>query len=189
MRNTQGAAPPSTDRARLAAARSGDREAFGRIYDDHVRPVYRYAFRIVRNTADAEDITQDAFALAWKKRDDLQILDTSMLPWLLVVTRNLSLARSRQRSRTTALLDDASDQARGPEASAIDRELARSIQDAVELLTPVDQELYRLCVVEELSYQQAAESLGATHGAVRNRLSRLRQALRSTLTPHTEGLR
>ena len=190
MRQKQRTGPPGTDRAKLQAVQRGDREAFSELYEEHVRDVYRYALRMLRDTTGAEDITQDVFTLAWIKRAEIIIVDVSLLPWLLVTTRNLSLNRLKRRSYAVALdgSEEPVDPRPGPEAAFLDHQLGASIQAAVERLSDSDQKLYRLCLVDELSYQDAAHALGTTTGSVRNRLTRLRRALRISLTTHNEGL-
>jgi RNA polymerase sigma factor (sigma-70 family) len=187
MRQTQRAGP---DAALLAAAQRGDREAFARLYERYVGDVYRYALRMLRHTAAAEDMTQDVFTLAWANRADIRIADLSLLPWLLVTTRNLSLNRLKRLDRRVELHDAAqsADPRPGPEDVVLDRQLADSIADAVARLSETDQRLYRLCIVDELSYRDAASALGTTTGVVRNRLSRLRRALQLSLAPQKEGL-
>jgi RNA polymerase sigma factor (sigma-70 family) len=152
--------------------------------------VYRYALHMLRDTTGAEDITQDVFTLTWANRARIQIVDQSLLPWLLVTTRNMSLNRLKKTNRADQPSDsaDAVDHRPGPEAVALDRQLADSIEQAVSRLTDSDQKLYRLCLVDDLSYRDAAAELGTTTGAVRNRLSRLRRALQISLAPHREGL-
>lgn len=190
MTQKQRAGPAGADRSLLTAAQRGDHDAFGKLYEEHVRDVYRYALRMLRDTTGAEDITQDVFTLAWANRADIKIVDRSLLPWLLVTARNLSLNRLKRTNRQAGSIDstEAVDPRPGPEAVLVDRQLADSIQDAVARLSPGDQLLYRLCLVDELSYRDAAAELGTTTGTVRNRLSRLRRALRISLATHKEGL-
>ena len=56
----------------------------------------------------------------------------------------------------------------------------------VEGLTPLDQQIFRLCATEGYAYQAAADELGVAHGVVRNRLSRIRTRMRTALR-ETEG--
>jgi RNA polymerase sigma factor (sigma-70 family) len=190
MREKQRAGPAAADKVLLKAVQRGDHEAFGRLYELHVRDVYRYALRMLRDTTGAEDITQDVFALTWAKKGEIEIADRSLLPWLLVTTRNLSLNRLKKSNRSASSVEsaDAIDPRPGPEAAALDRQLAESIKQAVAHLTDSDQKLYRMCLVNEVSYRDAAAELGTTTGAVRNRLSRLRRALQISLATHKEGL-
>ena len=63
----------------------------------------------------------------------------------------------------------------------IDQERVALIVREVERLTPLDQQIIRLCAAEGYAYQAAADELGVAHGVVRNRLSRIRTRMRTTL--------
>ena len=186
--------PLTEEQEWLAAARAGDPAPFGKLYDKHFPAVYRYALRMVGHTSGAEDLAQEAFTLAWDKRIKIRVVDQSILPWLLVTTRNLGLNRLKQLTRDSRnrelRVDNTELAGSGPGAEilVIQRQLENAIVDAVDELSPVDQTLYYLCIEEGLSYQQAANSLGTTRGAVRNRLSRLKHTLRVKLIAQQEGM-
>ncbi len=170
------------DAALLRRAQRGDTVAFGELYDRHVRAVYWQAHGIVRNAAIAEDVTQDAFVTMWAKVHDIAPVDSSVLPWLLTTSRYLALnaLRSSQR-RSSDVLDDQQPDLRDVEKDVESQAALAEIHRAVAALSPLDQQLYELCIEQELSYEQAARALGINHGSVRNRLSRLRARLRSDL--------
>lgn len=174
--------PGLDDAALLTAAGEGDRDAFGVLYDRHVRAVYWQAFRVVRDADTAEDVTQETFVVAWRRLRTIRLVDGSVLPWLLVTSRQVGLntARKAARRRTTELDQDP------PSAldveTTVEAELARvEIDAAVAALGELDQRLYALCVDGDHSYEQAARDLGVTHAVVRNRLHRLRARLRADL--------
>jgi len=185
---------PGTDLANLTQAQGGDREAFVALYDTHVRAVYWFTLKMVRSTADAEDITQDTFVIAWSKRHAIRPVDQSVLPWLLVTARNLgnNLIRSRTRDehhRTDSDLSNFPDpQHRSVPDEVENRMLLDAIDHAVCQLSETDQTLYYLCIDEGLSYEQAARALGTSHGVVRNRLARVRITLRGKLSAQKEAL-
>ncbi|GAA1821170.1 hypothetical protein GCM10009749_34940 [Agromyces neolithicus] len=170
----------------LALAERDDDHAFALLYDRHVTAVYRYALSIVGLSADAEDVTQDVFILAWTKASEISIVDRSLLPWLLTTARLTGLNRVRSRSRRREVTDNAlvtrADHRFSPEVELQRRVLEESIEDAVAELSEVDQILFSLCIDEGLSYADAARALGTTHSTVRNRLSRLRRTLRTRLS-------
>lgn len=83
--------PAPDDRALLGRARSGDRTAFSELYDRHVRAVYWQAFGVVRDDDLAEDVTQEVFITAWRKLHGIDVVDESLLPWLLVTARYTAL--------------------------------------------------------------------------------------------------
>lgn len=171
------------DRELLQLATRGDRTAFARLYDRHVRPVYWQAYGVLRDEREAEDVTQDVFVTMWSKIRTITLVDESTLPWLLVTARYTALnaRRSRHRRRVDGEPDD-----RLPADSAVEDEveagLVRAeIDKATAALTPVDRQLYELCVAGDHTYEMAARELGVTHAVVRNRLSRLRARLRADL--------
>ncbi|MET0447179.1 MAG: RNA polymerase sigma factor [Aeromicrobium sp.] len=170
------------DRELLARAAAGDRAAFGRLYDRHVRPVYWQAFSVLRDEREAEDTTQDVFVTTWNKIRTITLVDESVLPWLLVTARYTALnaRRSRQRRRAHAL--DADLPADTAVEDQVEAGLVRAeIEKATAALTATDRRLYELCVAGDHTYEMAARELGVTHAVVRNRLSRLRSRLRADL--------
>ena len=186
--------PLMDERAFFEGTVVGDSAAFERLYEKHIASVYRYALQMLRSVPEAEDVAQEVFILAWVKRTKIRIVDKSVLPWLLVTTRNLSLntiKKAQRNARNTSLdrgegvalrsMDD-------PEKEAMSQMLAAAIEDAVDELSTTDQTLYFLCISEGLSYQKAADALGVTHSVVRNRLARVRRALQTTLATQKEGL-
>lgn len=171
-----------TDGGLLQRASTGDRDAFGELYDRHVRAVYWQAFRVLRDADAVEDATQETFVVAWRRSRTIRLVDGSVLPWLLVTARQVALnaARKAARRRTAELDEDLP--ARDDVESTVEAELARvEIDAAVAALGELDQRLYALCIDGDHSYEQAARELGVTHAVVRNRLHRLRGRLRADL--------
>jgi RNA polymerase sigma-70 factor (ECF subfamily) len=165
----------------LARAAAGDRLAFGELYDRHVRPVYWQAYSVVRDGAEAEDVTQDVFVTAWRRIRAITVVDDSVLPWLLVTARYTALNAQRRASRRRA-----DELVETPGSDDVEREVESAqvraeIDKAVALLSPTDRRLYELCVDGDLTYEQAAADLGVSHAVVRNRLHRLRTRLRADL--------
>jgi len=88
----------------------------------------------------------------------------------------------REREHTTGAIEEHLPDTVDVEQQLIDRDLAERILAAVAQLTPLDQQIFRLCAAEGYAYQAAAEQLGVGHGVVRNRLSRIRTRLRTEVT-------
>ena len=156
-------------------ARHSDRGAFRALFDRHAAGVHRYAWGILRDDRDADDVTQEVFVVAWRRLDAIRILDASALPWLLVTCRNV--ARNALRARRDAVPFDESvlpgdrlRQERLEELTWVRREVGR--------LSGVDQRIVHLCLVEGYGYAEAAEHLGLSRSALAKRVERLRDALR-----------
>ncbi|MCW2746981.1 MAG: polymerase subunit sigma-24 [Nocardioidaceae bacterium] len=177
-------ATTSDDRPLIARARQGQSGAFNELYARHVRPVYWQAYAVVGNAQDAEETTQDVFITAWKKLSSIEIAGESLLPWLLVTARYTALNRRRKSWRHSnvvpldASVPDVAPTAEEQHESAL---ILERVTECVADLNEVDQELYDLCINGDQTYAAAAERLGVTHGVVRNRVSRIRQRLRSDL--------
>jgi RNA polymerase sigma factor (sigma-70 family) len=178
-----------TDAALLAGGESGERELFGVLFDRHSRAVYATAFALVHNPADAEALLSDAFLLLWRKRASIEFFGDSLLPWLITTVRYLARNRNRSSRFSTVQLNDEIDAGRSPsaESTAEAWELSRQLDALICTLDPLDQRIVQLCLVDRLSYEQAASQLGIAHGAVRNRLSRSKKQLRDTFEPEGQN--
>ena len=174
-----------SDASLVAAAAQGSERAFATLFHAYIRPVYWIAHGIVGNDRDAEDVTQDTFLVAWRKLADLELVSDSLLPWLATICRLQASNRVRRQRRDREHTKDAATDevvaAEDVEQHVLDNELAELIIAEVGRLSEVDQSIFRLCVAEGFGYQAAAEQLGVSHAVVRNRLSRLRGKLRTTI--------
>lgn len=175
-------------RAESDPATLADPDGVAELFDRHARAVFRAAMALVRNADDAQDVMQETFIVAWRKRRSIRLIDASALPWLLATARNVALdhqrAARRRRTDTLAPEDLPEPTPAGDAADAFD-----AVRDAVAALTPVDQLLVRLVLVEQLPYADAAARLGLTSPAARKRLQRARDKLRRHLarpTPTSE---
>jgi RNA polymerase sigma factor (sigma-70 family) len=179
----------ATDEDLIGSAAAGDQKAFGIIFDRHSRVVYGLALTTLRVPADAEDILSETFLTLWRKRDRVTFIHGSVLPWLIVTTRHHTSNRRRAVARDTALsLDDdiTTGSSAGADTMAAYNELADQLDRVIRQLGPLEQRVVDLCLVEGLSYEQAARRMGVSHSSVRNRLSRARTELRQQLRPETQ---
>ncbi|GEP46598.1 sigma-70 family RNA polymerase sigma factor [Microbacterium saccharophilum] len=178
-----------TDAALVAAAAGGSDEAFRALYRAYVRPVYWLAHGILGNVVDAEDVTQETFLAAWRKLPGMELAGESLLPWLATICRfqcaNRVRRLQRDRIHTAAAADETLPATVDVEEQVITAALAERILAEVSALSPLDQQIFRLCATEGYAYQAAADQLGVSHGVVRNRLSRIRTQVRTAIG--TEG--
>ena len=98
------------DAALVAQAADGSEIAFRTLYRAYVRPVYWIAHGLVGNPADAEDVTQETFLVAWRKLPELELAGDSLLPWLATICRfqaaNRIRRQRRDREHTAAAADE-----------------------------------------------------------------------------------
>ena len=130
---------------------------------------------------------QETFLAAWRKLPGLELAGDSLLPWLVTLCRFQSANRIRRQQRdrvhTAAAVEETLPSTVDVEKQVVESSLVERILAEVGTLTPLDQQIFRLCAAEGYAYQAAADELGVSHGVVRNRLSRIRTQLRNTIEP------
>lgn len=160
--------------------REGGKRAFTLLYREHAKTVAKYAWSILHNAASVEEVLQDTFLIAWEKRGSSRIVDESVLPWLLLVCRNVSRNHQRKTRKHAArnrALDDSLGAHNSPSGST---DLAW-IESEIASLSEMDAQLCRLCLVDGYSYSEAAAILDTSEAAVGKRLQRARAKLRASL--------
>jgi len=175
----------TSDGELIARASHGDHEAFRALYRGNIDAVYRIAAILLPTTADAEDAAQETFVTAWRKLRGFRLEGASALPWFATICRlvcaNRLRALRRERDHVGATLDERMPSPIDVEQAVIDSELADRVAREVARLDDLDRDLFVLCAAHGYAYEAAATELGLTHGAVRNRLSRIRSRLRGTV--------
>ncbi|MFF2275526.1 RNA polymerase sigma factor [Agromyces sp. NPDC058126] len=176
-----------TDAALWLEATSGTEASFGVVYDRYRARVFRRAFAQVQNVSDAEDIVAVVFLEAWRRRKDVRFVDGSLLPWLLVVTTNVTLNSQRAARRHKRLLaaipaaEHAVDPGHEIEERLDGQLLNGRLQAALHRLNPAERRVVELCFIEELPLADAAAALDVPLGSVKSRLSRARRKLQAEL--------
>jgi RNA polymerase sigma-70 factor (ECF subfamily) len=182
------------DRPLVLRVRSGDRDAFGELVLKYMRRAYFAALGIVGSHDDAMDLSQDAFARAFRARRRLDP-DRPFYPWLYQILRRLCFNHLRNQKTRRARLDAASgwlaDRARAEAAAtAPDRTVERSelrtqIEAAIAALPPHEREVIVMREFEDLRYREIADLLGIPIGTVMSRLYAARRRLAAILVEAT----
>ncbi|MCL9758348.1 RNA polymerase sigma factor SigE [Frankia sp. AiPa1] len=151
---------------------------------EHGNRVYRLAYRLTGNAHDAEDLTQDVFVRVFRSLADYT--PGTFEGWLHRITTNLFLDRMRrqQKIRFDALPEDTERLAgreASPEAVYAEAHLDADVEAALAALPPDFRAAVVLCDIEQLSYEEIAQTLGVKLGTVRSRISRGRAMLRAAL--------
>src|ERR671936_957401 len=156
-------------------ARQRPDRSLERLYKKHAGDVYRYALVVLRNQADAEDVTQTTFLNAYKALERGERPRTPQ-NWLIPIAHNVCRQRFRQSQRRPAEVELNEEL-----AEAVVEEDAISAEDIRRALGHLAFNQRAAIVMRELegrSYQEIAEILGLTVGAVEALLFRARRRLR-----------
>ena len=148
--------------------------------------MFRQAVRLLDSWPDAEDVSASAFLELFRRRDDIRIVNGSVLPWLLVTTANLARNSTRAQRRYRAFLARLPRDGREPASadvalSVVDLDLDPRLQRALRQLSGEDVALLTLVVLEDFTIADAAAVLGLSSAGAKTRLHRARQRIRKTL--------
>ncbi|MEY2424662.1 MAG: hypothetical protein QOI61_234 [Actinomycetota bacterium] len=171
----------ATDADAIAASIASP-EAFGEVFDRHATTLYRYFVRRV-GPSDADDLTSDAFRIAFERRDAYDLERPNARPWLYGIATNLVARRNRsagRRDRAVARLgaDEQSDVAERVTDQLAAAQLLPRVRSAIGELPEGDREAIVLFAWENLPYEDIALALDVPVGTVRSRISRARGKLR-----------
>ncbi|HEX6750143.1 MAG TPA: sigma-70 family RNA polymerase sigma factor [Longimicrobium sp.] len=189
------------DAALLARLRAGDDDAFRELVREQMPILLRVTRRLLRSEDEARDAVQDAFVAAFRGLPSFRG-DSRLGTWLYRIAVNAALAKLRARAGADEVsLDEwlprfAEDghqvepSAPWPtDAGAEQAEVRAHVRRAIDRLPDTYRTVILLRDIEELSTDEAAEVLGISPGAVKVRLHRARQALRTLLDPWMRGER
>ena len=174
-------APSDGDVVRAVLA--GDVERYGVLVGRYRERYARYATQLLGSTERAEDALQDALVQAYERLAQCRDPD-NFAGWFFLILRNRCFGERRRLARAGSPLDDAATAvaASGDAATGAERsELRRALQAALQTLTPEQREVFVLRHVEEMSYEEIAARTGQTVGALKMRMHRGYDRLRSLL--------
>lgn len=167
--------------------------AVAALVNEYAGTLYRVAYSVLRNAADAEDAVQEAFLRVLRHRETLDEVRDQRV-WLIRIVWNIVLDRKR-RTKTRPETDDVADLARVLPAGGLSaEERASAAQHHASVLTCVEQlpakerQVLMLSAFEELTSVEIASVLGITESSVRSRLFRARN-LMAGLLDHQRSLR
>ena len=181
----------ATDRDLVDRARAGDAIAFGELVRRHQQRIHRLAVHMLRDRAEAEDVTQETFIRAYQA---LARFDGRSEPytWFYRITINLSLnrIRSRKTARTTHDTEDPRLDGvlveRGPErgdpgGSVERRQLYRVLCEGIDHLSDTLRTTLVLVCIDGRSHEDVSNILGAPEGTIAWRVHEARRKLKEFL--------
>jgi len=175
-----------SEKAQTSAKTLDSSEMITALVAQYSATLYRVAYSVMRNAAEAEDAVQEAFLRVLKHREKLEEIH-DLRVWLIRITWNVVLDRKR-RSKTRPENDDIADFVRvlpsgdrGADDSLISSQEHARILMLIDRLPHKEREALLLSAVQELSTVQIATVLGTTESSIRSRIFRARRELSALL--------
>lgn len=170
----------------LAERAKTDSDAFGELYERHVRRIYNYVYYRIGRAADAEDLTERVFTQALEHLPRYQLRGAPFSAWLFRIAHNLVANWHRDSGRhATEPIDQAADwedRSADPSTDALGSEERRELRELVGMLPADRQQLLVMKFVEERSNADIAREMRRTEGAVKALLHRTVTSLREQLS-------
>lgn len=173
----------------IALAQRGDTAAFEYLYKAHCKRVYGVCLRMIRNPAEAEDLTQQTFLQLFRKIETFRG-ESNFSTWLYRVTVNVVLLHMRRQRPAAAVVEDLDQYAANEErkcrpgsggaslSSLVDR---LNLRRAIAKLSPGCKRHFLLYDVLGYEHNEIAERLGCSVGSSKSQLHKARKRLRRLL--------
>jgi RNA polymerase sigma-70 factor (ECF subfamily) len=189
--------PSDIDDYRLVQrVQTGDAKAFEILFKRYNVRVYHQAMHLLNNEAEAEEVMQEVFLSLYEKAHTFRA-EAAFSTWLYRLTANAALSQLRRRKRRPEvsienhlprfredghhLVRPIVDWSQNLESGAVQQEICRLLQAAIEQLRPIDKSVVVLSDLEGLSNREVGDVLGLSVSAVKARLHRARLFLRGQL--------
>jgi len=183
------------DQALVERAQKGDKQAFGLLVSKYQRKLGRLLSRLIRDPAEVEDVTQEAFIKAYRALPSFRG-DSAFYTWLYRIGVNTAknyLVSQGRRAPTTTEFDseeaesfEEGDQLRDintPEHLLLSKQIGETVNAAMESLPEELRTAIMLRELEGLSYEEIAAIMECPIGTVRSRIFRAREAVAEKLQP------
>lgn len=171
------------------AREQNDQKAYAELMERYKKPLYHTIYKMVRNPDDAEDLTIEAMAKAFRNLHKFNP-DYTFSTWLFRIATNNCIDFIRKKKLETSSLDkpmqskdgetyafDVKDSARNPQEESIRQQKIEVVKTIVTKLPPKYQLLISMRYFDELSYEEIADSLNFPLGTVKARLHRAKELL------------
>lgn len=164
----------------VADSNEQDARWFDEVYRSSYLAVVRYVYRRANDRALAEELTQEVFYVAWRRRHETPKVT---LPWLYAVARRLLLNEWRARRNKPVLVNLTVASAAATDSPCESVPAIVDIYTAMAGLQECDREVLQLVGWEQLTVKEAAEVMGCSRVAAATRLMRARRRLAAALEP------
>ena len=183
------------DRQLVARAQRGDKQAFEMLVEKYQRKLARLLSRFIRDPAEVEDVTQEAFIKAYRALPAFRG-DSAFYTWLYRIgintAKNYLMAMGRRAPTSTEV---GAEEAEGfeegeqlrdintPESLLLSNEIAQTVNRTIEGLPEELRKAIQMREIEGMSYEDIAQAMDCPIGTVRSRIFRAREAIAEQLRP------
>jgi len=179
----------------VARAQQGDKQAFNLLVEKYQRKLTRLLSRFIRDQAEVEDVTQEAFIKAYRALPAFRG-DSAFYTWLYRIgintAKNYLMAMGRRAPTSTEVeAEDAEGYEEGeqlrdintPESVLLSNEIAETVNSTIEQLPEELRQAIQMREIEGMSYEEIAQAMNCPIGTVRSRIFRAREAIAERLRP------
>jgi RNA polymerase sigma-70 factor (ECF subfamily) len=183
------------DRQLVERAQRGDKRAFELLVEKYQRKLARLLSRFIRDPAEVEDVTQEAFIKAYRALPAFRG-DSAFYTWLYRIgintAKNYLMAMGRRAPTSTEVeAEEAEGFEEGeqlrdintPESLLLSNEIARTVNSTIEALPEELRTAIQMREIEGMSYEDIAKAMDCPIGTVRSRIFRAREAIAEQLRP------
>src|SRR5262245_40027010 len=183
------------DRQLVARAQRGDKQAFELLVEKYQRKLARLLSRFIRDPAEVEDVTQEAFIKAYRALPAFRG-DSAFYTWLYRIgidtAKNYLVAMGRRAPTSTEVEAEEAEGYEGgeqlrdintPESLLLSKEIGATVNAAIEALPEELRSAIQLRELEGMSYEEIAKMMDCPIGTVRSRIFRAREAIAERLKP------
>jgi len=181
------------DHALIRRVLAGDKDAYGQLVARHSCSLFRVAFRITENEADADEVVQEAFLRGYRKLGDFDAR-SNFQTWVYRIAMNcaLDVLNKRKNQMTLPIVEEydgeqptvqLADHTAGPDRLLLSQEIEACRQAAMEKLTATERVAFVMRHMEDRSTDEIAGALGIAPNSAKQAVFRAVQKLRLSLAP------
>ncbi len=186
-----------TDQVLVDRVKAGDQRAFALLVEKYQRKVIRLISRLIRDPAEVEDVAQEAFLKAYRALPQFRG-DSAFYTWIYRIAVNTAknhlVAQGRRPIPMSSFqgedddgepfaADEAIADIQTPDAVLMSRQIAQTVNRAIEALPAELRTAVTLREIDGLSYEEIAEAMNCPIGTVRSRIFRAREAIAEQIRP------
>lgn len=180
----------------IQRAQRGDTNAFGTLVASYEKFIFNVACKMFSNSEDAADVAQEALIKAYKNIDKFDF-NSSFSTWIYRITVNACIDEMRKRKGRESISIDAEDEesglvlqiedaSLGAEETVIQNETVSEVRTAIEKLSEEHKTVIILRDLQDMTYEQVAQTLDVSVGTVKSRLARARKSLKDIILKDRE---